>query len=128
MNYDQRSIQFLPIRNQQVLQGKKGPMAARLVLDFSASPHYDLDMQNVQSTNQFDLCQTLWIDNADGGSNVTVTIAGSGQRIVAKAGSQGYYNVMCPNPIRMGFDGAGGNPVMVDLIDVAIPGAVWSAI
>lgn len=127
-NTPQQSIQFVPIQNQLVLTGKKGPMAARVIIDFTVQNSFDLDMQQVQSTNQFDLCQTVFIDNSAGGSAVTVTIAGSGQVIVAKPGSQGYYNVLCPNPIKMNFQSAGGAVCTIFLIDVAIPGAVWSAI
>ena len=124
---DQRTIQMIPVQNQQVV-GKKGPLAARLSIDFTSQSDYDLDMQNAQSLNQFDLCQTMFIDNSAGGAAVEVTINSSGQKIVAKAGTQGYYNVMCPNPIKMHFSSAGGALVTVFLIDVAIPGAVWSAI
>jgi hypothetical protein len=126
-NVPQQNIQFVPIQNQQVV-GKKGPLAAKIIMDFTSQSDYDLDMQHVQSTNQFDLCQSMFIDNADGGAAVTVTIGTSGQRIVAKAGSQGWYNVMVPNPIKLHFSSAGGPVVTVFLVDVAIPGSVWSAV
>jgi len=124
-NLNQEQIQMLPIKNQLIVQGNRGPLAARIVLDFTATQDYDLDLQQMQSTNQFDLCQTIFIDNADGGAALTITINGSGQRIVAKAGTQGYYNVLCPNPIKLHFNSAGGAICNVFLIDVAIPGAVW---
>lgn len=125
MNINQQQLQFPPIQNQLVV-GKKGPLAARLIIDFSTTQSYDLDMQQVQSTNQFDLCQTIFIDNSQGGAAVTVTIGGSGQMIVAKAGTQGYYNVLCPNPIKINFQSGGGAPCTIFLINVAIPGAVWN--
>ncbi len=126
-NVDQRQVQFVPSQNQ-LMVGTKGPLALRLFLDFTAQTEFVLDAQNLQSLNQFDLCQTIFVDNADGGSAVNVTIPASGQRIVVKSGQQGYFNVICPNPIKMVFDCAGGSPVTVFLINVAIPGAVWSAI
>ena len=126
-NINQSAIQYVTTQNQLLVTGK-GPLAARVIIDFTAQADYDLDMQNAQSLNQFDLCQTIFVDNSAGGAAVTITIAGSGQVIVVKAGQQGYYNVMCPNPIRMHFNSAGGALVTVFLIDVAIPGATWSAI
>jgi len=126
-NVNQLQLQIVQSQNQ-LMVGGKGPLAVRLFLDFSAQPEYVVDLQNLQSTNQFDLCQTIYVDNADGGSAVIVTIPSSGQRITVKAGEQGYFNVICPNPIKMVFDCAGGNPVTVFLINTAIPGAVWSAI
>lgn len=126
-NINQGQLQIISSQNQ-LMVGGKGPLAVRLFLDFAAQAEYVLDLQNMQSLNQFDLCQTLYVDNADGGSAVTITIPSSGQRIVVKAGEQGYFNVICPNPIKIVFDCAGGNPVTVFLINTAIPGAVWSAI
>ena len=126
-NINQQAIQFITTQNQLLVTGK-GPLAARLIVDFTAQSDYDLDMQNAQSLNQFDLCQTIFVDNSVGGAAVTITINGSGQVIVVKAGQQGYYNVMCPNPIKIHFNSAGGGLVTVFLIDVAIPGATWSAV
>jgi len=126
-NYDQESIQWVKSQNQ-LMVGARGPLCARLFLNFALDTEFLLDMQHVQSVNQFDLCQSIYIDNADGGSAVVVTIPSSGMRIVAKSGSQGWYNVVCPNPIRITFDCAGGSPVTVLLSNTAIPGAIWSAI
>lgn len=125
MNVNQGQVQFIPSQNQ-LLMGKKGPLCARINMDFSAAPAYHLDMQQVQSTNQFDFCQTIFVDNSAGGSAISITIQGSGQVIVAKAGTQGYYNVVCPNPIVMDFASAGGQLAQILLINVAIPGSVWT--
>jgi hypothetical protein len=126
-NINQFQLQVIGSQNQ-LMVGGKGPLAVRLFLDFSAQPEYIVDLQNIQSTNQFDLCQTIFVDNSSGGSAVMVRIPSSGQVIVVKAGEQGYFNVICPNPIKIVFDAAGGQPVTVFLINTAIPGAVWSAI
>jgi hypothetical protein len=127
MIVNQQQVQFIPSKNQ-LLMGAKGPLCARLNLDFSApNAHYDLDMQQVQSTNNFDFCQTMFIDNSAGGAPIVVTIPASGQVIFAKAGTQGYYNVVCPNPIKMSFDSSGGQLATILLLNVAIPGATWSA-
>jgi hypothetical protein len=126
-NLNQQQVQVVQSQNQ-LLVGAKGPLALRLYLDFAAQSEYVVDLQNLQATNQFDLCQCIYVDNADGGSAVIIAIPSSGQRIIVKAGEQGYFNVICPNPIKFVFDCAGGNPVTVLLINVAIPGAVWSAI
>lgn len=123
-NIDQKQIQFLPTQNQLVV-GKKGPLAAFMLLDFTVTNEWDLDMQQVQGTNQFDLCQTIFIDASAAGAAFQVFIPSSQQIIIAKPGTQGYYNVICPNPIKMQFSCAGGF-VRVHLTNVAIPGMVWS--
>ena len=127
MNINQKQVQVVASQNQ-LIAGAKGPLAVRLYLDFAAQSQYVFDAQNMQGTNQFDLCQTLYVDNADGGAAVNITIPSSGQRITVKSGQQGYYNVICPNPIKIVFDCAGGSPVTAYLINVAIPGSTWSAI
>lgn len=128
-NVDQNALQFIPSQNQ-LMVGKKGPLVAKLYLDFTQAQEYDLDMQHAQSVNQFDLCQSIYIDNADGGAAVTVIFDPSGVafRVVAKSGTEGWYNVVCPNPIKARFLCAGGSPVTILMTNVAIPGAIWSAI
>jgi hypothetical protein len=123
ININQDQMQIGPTQNQ-LMVGKKGPLFAFLLLDFTQTPEYDLDMQQVIATNQFDLCQTLFIDASLAGADFQVFIPASQQIIIAKAGTQGYYNVIAPNPIRMVFTCAGGM-VRVHLTNVAIPGAVW---
>lgn len=120
----QQGVQITPINNQ-LMVGKKGPLAVRLIMDFTQTNEYDLDLQNTQATAQFDLCQTIYVDNSAGGAPLSVVFPDNGQTIVVKAGTQGYYNVMCPNPIRIQFLCSGGQIITVFLINIAIPGAVW---
>ena len=127
MIVDQQQIQMIPTQNQLLVSGK-GPLCARLTMDFTQTSEYILDLQNVQALHQFDLCQTIFVDNSSGGAPITISIPSSGQKVVVKNGDQGYYNVICPNPIKMIFDCAGGQIVTVFLLNIAIPGASWSAI
>jgi hypothetical protein len=123
---NQLQVQYIPSKNQLMVQGKKGPIAGVLVLDFSAAPTFHLDLQNDQSRGYIDLVQTIYIDNSAGGDQVVINISGSQQVIIAKAGTQGYYNVICPNPIVMDISSNGGQVAKFHFINVAIPGAVWS--
>lgn len=128
-NIDQNQVQVFPIMSQ--VQTTKGPLAVLLFMDFGAQNEYDLNLQSIQARDVFDFCQAMFIDNSAGGAAVTVNIGNPGtpvMTIVAKAGSQGWYNVVCPNPIQIQFTSAGGSPCKVLLVDVAIPGATWSAI
>ena len=122
---NQEQIQSVPSMLQMVT-GAKGPLALRLNLDFTIDSEFALDLQNYQSLNRFDLCQAVKIDNELGGTSFTLEVPVSGDRITAKAGTQGFYNIICPNPIKMVFKCAGGGRVTVFLINTAIPGSVWS--
>ena len=130
LNLNADQLQISPIQNQQVA-GRLGPLAVRLFMDFSVQNEYDVNLQNVQAQNKFDLCQTVFIDNSAGGAAVTLTIGVKGSptfTVVAKAGTQGYYQVICPNPIVMQFTSSGGAPCTAYLINIAISGVVWSAV
>src|ERR1700677_2605371 len=126
MNIDQNQLQIFPIQSQ--VQTTNGPLAVLLFMDFGAQPEYDLDLQNIQARGFFDFCQSVYIDNSAGGAAVELDIGNPDtpiMTVVAKAGSQGWYNVVCQNPIQMRFSSSGGAPCKVLLADVAIPGATW---
>jgi hypothetical protein len=79
---------------------------------------------------RFSMLQTIFID-MDGQANpLTVTINGSGQRIIAKQNTQGYYNVLAPNPIKVRFQTSAGGVIAlpVYLCNMAIPGSVWATV
>ena len=121
-------LQFMASQNQLAATGQ-GPLACRIIMPFATQALYTLDLQAQQAQNKFDLCQTIFVDNSDdtgGGGVVTIIIPSSGQQIVIPAQTQGYFNVVCPNPIAMSFASTGTQTVNVLLLDVAIPGAVWT--
>lgn len=121
------SLNFSQPSNQQVPD--EGPKAIPLLLDFSGSVgNYTLDFLVQQQQGFFSMLQTIYVDNSQGTNDVTITLNISNQKIVAKAGTQGYYSVLCPNPIRLTFSSAiNGVIVPVFLINVPISGMVWSA-
>lgn len=75
------------------------------------------------------MVQTLFIDLTGIANNLLVTIKGSGQQILAKAATAGYYPVLCPNVPEFQFDSTptpGQKPIPVFLINVPIAGVVWA--
>jgi hypothetical protein len=100
----------------------EGPKALPIALDFSANSTYVLDYTNMQQRNYFGLVQTLWVDNFGNGSTLIITIPAVAQRIVVPAGVQGYFTCICPNPIKMQFDSAGGTVQQVTLLNFPILG------
>lgn len=118
-----------PVRNQQVA-GSKGPLALILGMDFSLDTSFDINLQNVQALKQFDLCQAIYVDNS-GNAPVFVTIGNPGSpimKVTARPNTQGWYQVICPNPIVMQFTSSSGAAVNVTLVNVAMPGVVWDTI
>ncbi len=105
----------------------EGPKAIPLYLDFSLTPEYLLDLQQYQSRQFFSMVQTLFCDAAQMTKDVKIEISGIGQTIVIKAGTQGYYPVLCPNYVRLLFSSLGTELFKVQLINLPIAGVVWSA-
>jgi hypothetical protein len=122
-------LQFVITPNQTIPKDE-GPKVIPLILDFSSIDTWDLDGQMLGALTQFSMVQTLFIDMNGQANPLTVTINGSGQKIIVKTNTQGYYNVLCPNPFKIRFEqsAGGGIAVPVYLINTAIPGAVWDTV
>lgn len=98
-----------------------GPKCVPIRLDFGAFQTYTLDYSNMQNLSYLDMVQTLWVDNYGNGSILTITVNASQQVLQIPAGAQGYFPVLCPNPIKLQFDSAGGTVQQVTLINCPIP-------
>jgi len=107
----------------------EGPKAIPLLLDFSAAQvdGIEVDLTMFEQQARLSMVQTLYIDMADAANPLTVIIGDSGQKIVAKVGTQGYYSVLAPNPAKFRFLSTQGSTdnLPVYLINVPIPGMVW---
>jgi hypothetical protein len=124
------NVNIQQIMNQQVPDD--GPKAIPLLLDFTATTaidEYDVDLTNQQQQGRISMIQSLYIDLSGATNDLTVTNPISGQVIKAKAGTQGYYSVLCPNPPRLNFTSStsGGTLVPVFLLNVPVSGVVWTA-
>lgn len=97
-----------------------GSKCIPITLDFAANASYMLDLQNNQSLGYFDQCQTVWVDNQGNAQILQITIPESQQVLKIPAGVQGYFPVLCPNPIRMQFDSTGGTRQQVTLLNFPV--------
>lgn len=105
----------------------EGPRVLPLRLDFSASGAYSLDYTNMQSRGFFSMCQCVFIDNQNSDVPLTVQCGVTGQQVVAKGRTQGYYPVLQPNPLQMQFFQQGGGAVaLVYLLNFFVQGSVWA--
>src|SRR5574337_710353 len=95
------SLANLAIDNQQI--PNEGSKAVPVLLDFTVSNQYTLDLQNIQSRGFLSMIQTMYIDMSASDVPMIVNINGSQQNITAKGRTQGYYTVMCPNPVKLTF-------------------------
>lgn len=97
-----------------------GPLALPIRLDFSANTSYTLDYSNQTARGFMDMVQTIFVDNFGNGAILKITIQGSQQVLQIPAGTQGYFPVICPNPVRIQFDSTGGTVQSVILLNFPV--------
>lgn len=107
---------------------KIGPKMIPVLLDFSLNDGYLADLSNMQSNNQIDSVQTLYIDNsATGNSAITVTMQGTNQKIIVKANTQGYYPVLAGTVLQFTFESTASTAIIpVYMLNVPIAPFQWA--
>jgi hypothetical protein len=112
---------------QNQLIPKEGPKALPALLDFTGTVGtYTVDLLSLEQLGIFSMLQTIFIDLSNSANNLTVTFPDSGQVIIAKPHTQGYYPVLCPIPMKLRFSSApAGSLIPLFLINVPIAGVTW---
>jgi hypothetical protein len=106
----------------------EGPKVIPQALDFSIQASFPIDLQGLQSRNVFSAVQSVFVDNSANAQNLTLTFEGTGQTIICKAHTQGYYTVLVPNPARFTAASTGGARAYLIMINAPVAGAVWSTV
>lgn len=117
------SLNVQNVSNQTVIDT---PKSGQAVLDFTGGTSIELNLLLEQQFGRIGPIQTVFIDLADTDSSLTIVARGTGQRIVAKGRTQGYYNILAANPADIVFTTAAGIRLTVNLLNFPIPGAVWA--
>lgn len=104
----------------------EGPKCLPVTLDFGANDSYVLDYQNMQARGFMAMVQTIYVDNRNSDTPITIQMGRTGQIVVAPGRSQGYYPVLQPSPVVMSFTSVGAGAVAtVFLINSFIQGCNW---
>lgn len=101
---------------------EEGPKCIPIALDFASFDTYILDYSNMQQRAFFGLLQTLWVDNFGNGAVITITVPATQQRLVIPAGVQGYFTIVCPNPIKISINSTGGTVQQIILLNFPVLG------
>lgn len=126
---NQNGLQQCATNNQLV--PAEGPKSIPVSLDFAALiaaglvPEFTLDYGNQQAQAQFSVFQSVYMDNAVNGSPLTMLIETTQQSITCPANSQGYFAVLCQNPLKLRFSSNGNVRVSVHLLNFPVAPAVW---
>lgn len=125
--FNYNSLAFTQTNNHALPE--EGPRAVPVPLDFSpgGSPDYRLDLQNFMAQAKITMIQSVFIDLKDSDQPLLITVNGSNQKLQAKGRTQGYYQLLAPNPLTLEFHMDNGTTsIVVHLINVPIPGVVWA--
>jgi hypothetical protein len=117
----------LPVYTTQNLQvPKEGPRAIPLLLDFSLSESYSLNLQNSQELLRVTTIQGVFIDNSQSSANVAVSCPVTGQVIIVAPGHQAYKTLFCPYPSQINFYSTGGIVLKFQLTNFPVVNDDWS--
>lgn len=104
-----------------------GPKCVPIVLDFTVKASYALDFSTLINRAFISMVQTLFVDASTSGVDVTIDVPGSGQTLKIKSGTQGYYPVLMPNPVKFTATCSGGpSDVKLQLMNFPVNGFVWT--
>lgn len=117
-----------PIANVIVPSG--GPKCVPAVADFTNTPTYDIDGQQIIDQHQMEYIQGVYIDNADNAVPVTLICGGTNQRVVCGSNMQGFFPLLVQTPPKFTISTvqAGGRKVNLQFYNVPIMSCNWKAL
>lgn len=95
-----------------------------LNIDFGVNPVYSLDYSNQMKVGRMSMVQTVFVDNSQNDAAVNVMLS-TGQQIVVKGRTQGYYNCLVQDPFKCSFSSPGGAKVSFIFLNFQIQPAQW---
>lgn len=118
------NLRVIPLAQRGPEIPKEGAKAIIFNPDFTAADSYVLDFLTLLDTAKIASVETLYIDNNGNTVAVLVTL-GSGQQILAKPNTQGYYQIANTNPQKLVIASPTGSAARILLLNYPVPGSVW---
>jgi hypothetical protein len=112
------------------LDAEHGPKSLWYNLAFSATiAQIEVNLSEDEMMSQLKFIQTLYIDNADNGGALTITVGQSQQRVKWKPNTQGYLPLLVPNGARITFaTPAAAVNVPIIFINVPMAPIQWTTV
>jgi len=111
---------------QNLLVPAEGPRAIPLLLDFSLSQAYSLNLQNSEELRRMTMIQGVFIDNSSSITSVSVSCPITGQTITVAPGHQAYKTLFCPYPSQINFFSTSGIVLKFQLTNFPVVNDDWS--
>lgn len=91
------------------------PRSAKINFDSEPNLKKDFDLSLLSDTQDFNMIQTVFIDNADNDGEVIILIHDTQQKIVAKPKTQGYYPILAFKRLKFSVKHTGTKKVSVPI-------------
>lgn len=103
------------------------PQAAKIYFDSEPNKKVNFDLSNLSDTQNFKLIQTVFIDNYDNDGDLIIEIPETSQRIICKAGKQGYFPILSYTRLKLSVyhKGTGKIALPIYLMNFIIAQGSW---
>lgn len=115
----------IPIFN--ALFPKEGPKSIPVTLNFANQQSFNVDLTLLQQRGFIKTIQSVWVDNSQNASALSIQVAGSNQTVKIPGNSQGCLPIFVPASAQFVISCAGGQNATIYFTNVPLPAAVWSA-
>ena len=104
----------------------EGPRILPLLnIDFSQTNLYSLDYSNQMKVGRMSMVQCVFVDASNSDASVTVQLS-TGQQIVVKGRTQGFYSCLAQEPFKCNFMSEGGAKISFIFLNFPVPPAQWA--
>lgn len=104
----------------------EGPKVVKQILDFSISPNYSIDLNNMVETAKISEIQSAFIDNADSNYPIIITCDITSQRVIIPPNSQAYVALLNLSPsfiVQSSYLGK----ITIHFLNIPCTNVVWGA-
>jgi len=126
-NIDQNQLPFYAIKVADI--PAEGPIAIPFPISFANNSSYSLDISQLVQQGRISLVQCMFVDNSANDTTISIQIGNpqSLQTIVVPSQSQGYFQILSPNPAKFLFTSQTLGSILVVLLNSPVAGVVWQA-
>lgn len=106
-------------------KSRETPKTIPLRWDFSTDTDVDVNMSQDRAMARFEEIRSMYFDCSGCASDVVFSCIQTGQRIILKAGKQGYRNVLVSLGMTVRFSGTAPDVFKANLLNIDMPEAEW---
>jgi hypothetical protein len=106
---------------------REGPRCCKIDVPFTVDDHeFDIDFLLTQAQNFMSLIMSVFVDNSQNASPVTLLSSILLQSLSVPANAQAYLPLLAPKNVRVSVASPGAVTVPMRFFNVPLPASVWS--